>query len=148
MTSLPKVRTHIGKPANNSNLAQLRLKNRQDNSQDSADSLASTAVADNIVKTDWTSDMVDMTPVPYEGSSETDPHSEILAHDSTGTQLLDIRDKPKKANQTPLVIQQADLFAQIETSQQTEITHSCSAAHDRIKGDRVDFFAQNTLFTD
>ena len=82
-----------------------------------------------------------MTPVPYYGNQDADPHSELLALDAVGTQLLDIVDMPRSVkSKEAKVQQQADLFAQIETSQQTEITHTCSSAHDRIKGDRVDFW--------
>lgn len=143
MTSLPKVRTNMGQ-SNKSNLAQIKIiqENRQNPSAEvSKANLAPSAVASKMIDHQWTDDIEDMTPVPFEGRKDADPHSEILTQDTTGTVLLDIIDKPRiGTSKRAKVVQHADLFAQIESSQQTEVLHTCSSAHDRIKGDRADFW--------
>ena len=78
MTSMPKVRAEHSRPTN---LAQVKSKNQI---RQEADMPASPAIADKI-NHQWTDDMVDMTPVPFEGSADTDPHSELLALETTGT---------------------------------------------------------------
>ena len=96
----------------------------------------------------FTTHMAEMNAVPYEGSANFDPHNEAFASDS-GMMLLDIPDmipidqKLKVSGPT-----HRDLFAQIDTLQQTDRPHSCSLTHDRNKQPVPDLYSTNFLFTD
>ena len=61
----------------------------------------------------FTDDMLEMIPVPFEGSESFNPHNEAMASEY-GAMLLDIPDVAPKRQPTPVPgakTQQGDLFA-------------------------------------
>lgn len=98
--------------------------------------------------------VIEMNPVPFAGSKKHDPDSALLSS-GDGMILLDIPDQPRKTKakltskaKVNKLVQRGDLFAQIEGAQSTDIKHTCQTAHDRNKLPLVDFYAQETVFTD